>query len=106
MNGALSTERRTLGLGTAIAATVGVLWVSSTFWSHQHAKKELMELPPEERMSLYERTLATVRTTCAHSIGSELRDFCQAQASFLSGFPECNSECQRECENFRPRPTK
>jgi len=105
MNG-LSTERRTLSLGAAIAASVGVLWVGSTFWSHQHAKKELMELPAEERVSLYERTLATLRTTCVHSIGSELRDFCQEQASFLSGFPECNSECQRECQKSRPRPTK
>ena len=65
-----------------------------------------LEVPAEERMSLYERTIATLRTTCAHSIGSELRDFCQGQASFLSGFPECNSECQRECEKLRPRPTK
>jgi hypothetical protein len=88
-----------------IAAVVAAILLCIGPWPWG-ARKELMALSSEERASLYQRTLATVRTTCVHANGSELREFCREQGRLLSLFPECDTQCKLDCQQLRPRPTK
>jgi hypothetical protein len=68
--------------------------------------KAIRDLPQRDREALYGRTLETLRTVCSNSRGDSLSDFCQAQAKFVSEFPECDPGCQELAGTFWPRPTR
>jgi hypothetical protein len=84
----------------AVASAVGVV-------AYQRSEAaEVRSLPSAERATLYERTLETLNSTCAHTRGEALVGYCREQAEFLARFPECNDDCQQTCRQFFPRPTK
>jgi cytochrome b pre-mRNA-processing protein 3 len=107
MNIAAPAEQRALPpRAILMVALVGLLCVGSIAWRYAQVKSELLAMPSHERQSLYERTLSTLRTTCVHADGTEMRDYCQEQATFVSRFPECDAACQSTCQRYRPKPTK
>ena len=100
-------EQRTLPSSAIVTVTlIGLLCVGSIVWHHARVKSELLAMPSHERESLYERTLSTLRTTCVHTDGAEMHDYCQEQALFVSRFPECDATCQSTCQRYSPKPTK
>lgn len=104
---ATPAEQRALPFRSIVSVTLaGLLCVGAIVWHHERAKSELMAMPAGERQSLYDRTLATLRTTCARADGEQLRGYCQQEAEFVSRFPECDASCQSTCQQYLPRPTK
>ena len=75
---------------TVIAVAAGALWyVNET--AELHA---ISELPAAERRALYERTLHTLKTSCAAKTKpSGLDEFCHEQAEFIVQFRECDRAC-------------
>lgn len=107
MNIATLAEQRPMSVRSMVLVSlVGTLCFGGILWHHSRAEAELMTMPAQERLSLYDRTLSTLSTTCAHAEGESLREFCQQQAMFLSRFPECDGSCQSACQRYLPRPTK
>lgn len=71
-----------------ITAVFGV-WV----WESARSDRAARNLPPAERIALYERTLETLQTTCAHADDVELVKFCRQQAEFVLRLRECDDAC-------------
>ncbi len=55
---------------------------------------EVRNMPASERGALYQRTLETLKTTCANTTGSTLKEYCRNQAEFIELFPECDDACR------------
>jgi hypothetical protein len=74
--------------GLALAAAVAV--------SRAELVKSVRNLPADDRLALYHRTLTDVDTTCAapEARDGALRDHCLRQAEFLTLFPECDARCR------------
>lgn len=73
---------------------------------HARLTRDLRGLPAPERRVLYERTLETLRTSCTHSPGPPLTDYCRDQANFIERFPECDSACRELAARFAPQPSR
>jgi hypothetical protein len=64
-------------------------------------------LSPAERRALYETTRHEAEAVCASSRWQGgLRNECAATATFLSNFPECDSECRAFVRSYRHRATR
>jgi hypothetical protein len=69
-------------------------------------KSELLDLPPPERLALYQRTHQTLASTCAQAQGPTLTDYCKGQAELILHFPECDAACQALAQKFGPSPSR
>lgn len=80
-----------------------VLWVV-----HDRSTTEdaLTAVPDVERRALYERTMETLRTTCAEPIAPDLVEFCHEQADIAAALPECDATCESHVARLVPRPTR
>ena len=76
------------------------------YFTPRRLARELSELPAPERRFLYQRTLETLRTTCAQPPGPEMAAYCRQQATFITGFPECHDACRALAARFTPGPTR
>src|SRR5512138_82311 len=96
---------RSVGL-KAIGGTllVGSL-AGAVIYADGRTDRELRGLPETDRRPLYQRTLDTLRTSCAHARGPNLSDFCTEQAAFVSRFPECDADCRELARKFASHPT-
>lgn len=70
------------------------------------AARELRAMPDPERHALYERTLETLRTTCARPSGPTVTDCCSEQAAFVLQLPECDDACRDLARRLDRRPTR
>jgi hypothetical protein len=87
---------------TASAATIaGLCWV---FWPR--GAEEIRDLPPPERAALVERTLETLRTTCARFTGPDLTEYCSDQAELIVDLEECGPDCRAIADRFTAKPTR
>jgi hypothetical protein len=82
-------KSRSLLIACAIAFGAGY-WI----WSLGAEQRAIRGLPRDERIALFERTLETVRTTCA-SRDLALGPYCAEQARVLLLFSECDEECRK-----------
>jgi hypothetical protein len=85
----MHTALRWLAGGLVVAALVAFSVLQQT-----RLGRELNHLPEGERRALYQRTLETLRSTCANTSGSTLKDYCREQAEFISAFPDCVDACR------------
>jgi hypothetical protein len=90
------------GALTVLATAV----LGGTFWKAGSTQRELGALSASERTALYTRTFETLRSTCAHPNGPELRDLCGAQANLIVLFPECDGACRAVASRATPHPTR
>ena len=82
-------ERMTTWLvGAVILACFG-LWV----WQSGREDQAVRSLAPNERAAFYERTLVTLRTTCADAREPDLGEYCRQQAEFILRMSECDDAC-------------
>ena len=80
---------RWLAGGLVVIALVAFAIVHQT-----GSEREVRSLPDPERRALYQRTLETLKTTCANASGPTLREYCREQAEFMKNFPECDDACR------------
>lgn len=81
------------GVTTWIACAVVLAFFGLWIWQSAKHDQAVKDLPEVERKQLYERTLETVRTTCASSERPELDELCAQQAELLLRFSECDAIC-------------
>lgn len=75
-------------VGAVIIAFFG-LWV----WQSGREGRATRTLSPADRAAFYERTLDTLRTTCAHANEPDLIEYCRQQAEFVLRMSECDDAC-------------
>ncbi len=91
------TERAQHGAGWRLRASValGVLLFVAAFAAELTAgRRAVRAIPDDQRSSMYSRSLADLKQSCADEGWSAPRDHCRELASFLSQFDECRGECQ------------
>ena len=64
------------------------------FWSADEETRALRQLPAEQRLGLYQRTMENLRTICDPAPGRSMRDFCREQAALALRFRECDEACR------------
>jgi hypothetical protein len=70
-------------------------------------RRAIGELPEAERKALFERTLKTLKTTCApETRPAGLNEHCARQADLIVKFPECDADCAAVANASRPPPTR
>ncbi|HEY6559917.1 MAG TPA: hypothetical protein VI072_21685 [Polyangiaceae bacterium] len=90
-----------------LAALAGLLALFGVAYFYQaRADRELRELPEHESRALYERTLETLRTSCAHMTGPNLSEYCRQQADIIQRFPYCDRACREIAEKFAAHPAR
>lgn len=87
-----------------LVCAVAIALAVSLFLQQTRVDRELRSVPSAERRALYERTLETLRKSCAPTSPSALDDYCRDQSAFIKQFPECNKECQRLAARSRRLP--
>lgn len=84
-----------LGVVTALASVVYPL-----------LQNDIADVPETERRALYERTLETLRVSCADAAKPAFVNYCRQQADFIRRFPECNVECREVADHFATGPSR
>jgi hypothetical protein len=84
-----------ISLALLAALALVVLW--------QVASK--MRVPDPHRVEMYQRTLETVRSSCAEPKPA-VKSYCRDQAALLLEFPECDAECVALARRVRGEPTR
>ncbi len=87
-----------LGGALAVLTVLAIVMFTQT-----RLDREISNLPDPGRRALYDRTLETLRTSCAEARGPEMADYCRDQADFIKHFSECDSECRDLAARFAPR---
>lgn len=82
-------------LALLAALALAILW--------QAASKTRARDP--HRVEMYQRTLETVRSSCAEPKPA-LKSYCRDQAALLLEFPECDPECVSLVRRVRGEPTR
>lgn len=90
--------------GPPVLGFVGLCagWV----WYAGRLDRELRALPDPERHALYERTEATLQSSCAQATGPAIGDYCREQAELLERFPECDERCRLLARAFLRTPAR
>ena len=102
----ISSRPRRLLAWLAAALSLLVAAVALAVFMRTRLSRELSELPEPERRALYERTLETLRSSCAQAPGPELAEYCRQQAEFIKRFPECDNECRALAARFASQPSR
>lgn len=82
-----------------------VMLLAYAFFPRDGAK-EIRDLPSNERAAFIERTVATLRTTCARTTGPSLTSYCAEQAAIVLRLPECDVSCRALATKFTSKPTR
>ena len=82
------------GLVAAVVATGLVIAGAAYLWSAGEETRALRELPAEQRLGLYQRTIENLKTICDPAPGRSMRDFCREQAELALRFRECDEPCR------------
>ena len=90
-------------VSAAFAAVTGLV---GAFAYQRHVHSELNTMPQQDRSALVSQGLAILQTTCEHAGGSELRNYCRAQAELVAQLPECDAACLATCRRFGPQPSR
>jgi hypothetical protein len=99
---------RTARILTAVLLP-GAIALTFALWMRGRAEEQaaLRTLPDTERRALFERTLATLRTTCPEaSRPSGLDDFCTEQARLIVQFEECDQGCRALADAASRKPSR
>ena len=85
-----------VGAGLALVAGVAL--------ARAQQVRSVRSLPAADRVTLYQRTLTDVGTTCTslESHDGALREHCIGQAQFLTLFPDCDARCQQLVASVLP----
>lgn len=90
-----------------VGALTGVTLVIVALLVHRpNLDRDLMGLPEADRRALFERTLTTLKTTCAYPRGPDLSDYCREQAAFIVHFRECDGTCRDLAAHFAQQPAR
>lgn len=95
------TILRWLAAGLVVAALAALAIFQQT-----RLGRELKHMPETERRALYQRTLETLKTTCANTSAATLKEYCREQAEFISAFPECLEICRVQVLRHTASPTR
>ena len=79
---------------------VGV-WV----WQNAAQRQAVRDLPTQDRLAMFGRTLESVRSVCVPA-RSGLEGYCRSQATLLLEFPECDADCVGLVHRARGEPTR
>ena len=74
--------------------------------THSRLDRELTELPEPELRLLYERTDATLRSSCMRARGPMFAAYCREQAEFITQLPGCDRSCRDLAARFTPHPSR
>ena len=87
-----------------VALTIVALLVAlAVVMNQRRADRDFLHLPPEERRALYERTLATLASSCEHPPGPSVKDYCREQAELIERLPECDDACHELVRRLSPK---
>jgi hypothetical protein len=103
-----AARQKRRGWGLPLAAAGGLLFIAIAALSRAEGAGSIQSLPPQERSTLYERTLADTESSCAlpDSRTGALHDHCLRQAEFLVLFPECDGGCRQLTGAILPHATR
>lgn len=104
--GTVSPQRSAMGKRALVVLLVALPALSLWGWRRERAERWVLELPPEERRALYERTLQTLRSDCVAPEGDDQGAFCRTQAELIIRFPECDTACQALARRNELRATR
>lgn len=74
-------------------AVLLLLLVAFSVWRATSLDDAVETMPEAERRALYERTRASLETTC-RAPDEALVPFCREQAELALRFPECDASCR------------
>jgi cytochrome b pre-mRNA-processing protein 3 len=104
MNASARTRPKILA---ALAAVMGVSALFGVAYVHQgRVDREVRTLPERESRALSQRTLETLRTSCAEVTGPNSSEHCRQQAEIIERFPFCDRACRELAQTFAARPTR
>lgn len=69
-------------------------------------EREVRGMPGVERRALYQRTLETLKRTCATPPGPTVQEYCRNQAEFIGLFDECDEACRALVVQLTSSPTR
>jgi hypothetical protein len=90
-----------------LAGGVGVAALAALFiYQQTEPGREVRNMPGSERRALYQRTVETLKSTCATVTGPTLKEYCRDQAEFLALFPECEDSCRARVLQLTSSPSR
>ena len=105
-----ASSRRGDGAGSLFPAIVVLVLLAgfALAWllREHRAEVEVRALPAQQRQALYQRTLETLRSTCAEVDGASLGEYCQEQAELITRFPECDAPCRSLADRYASIPSR
>jgi hypothetical protein len=87
-------QRNQQGMLTLLAGAALLSVLVSWAWSAGQETRALQRLPDDQRISLYQRTIANLKEICDPAPGRSMRGFCREQAELALRFPECDAQCR------------
>jgi hypothetical protein len=90
------------GLGVVAIVALFAGWT----WDVSGSCRAIRRLPSTQRIDLFQRTEANLRSVCLPSQPSGLDEFCTAQARLLLEFPECGEACEALARSVLPKATR
>jgi hypothetical protein len=87
---------------------LGLVLIGLTWWfvRRDQERSGLLELPAQQRATVYSETLEAFRAACSPASPKALTEHCRRQAEFLMKFPDCDDECRRLTAAAQQVPTR
>jgi cytochrome b pre-mRNA-processing protein 3 len=88
------------------AVLIGMIVLGFWIWQNSAERRAILRMPVEQRQQAVTSTLRTLETLCGDHRADALEEYCEAQASFVLQFPECDQSCRQRALPLTVHPAR